>query len=882
VRSVRLMCVLAALAALAPVPSASAAESAEPPAQKSIAPEAYVLYATGLQLRYAKKYDQALEAFQKALESDPGSAAIRFEIGTCYRLMGNHKKAVEVLQKALEMNPEYGPGYESLAFAYNALGQRTESLDALEKAARAKTRPRNHQNLLRRLAWIHQRAGDYNKAIEWYEYHLECGYRRRGVYLALGALYLKTARYDKALENFRHAIRRAGSETATAPQVARAYNELAADKRDAAIRHHEAAVKDDPDPEKREVLAMAYRAAGRREDMLRQLELAAEADTARAARQREFIAEYYEQLGSYAKAIEWRKRLLAEHEAPAPDALVRLANLYLKHQQVDPAIATFRKALDAAPQRNELRQRIADAYIQLQKWDEAAGALEDYLNNKDLSVKDAEVIIQLGELYHHAGKEDLADKRKKQAFDLALHAVGKREKELSDVQLHLLIAELYYADDQPHRALDYLVIARELDPDDPKKLLLITGAYQRVQKWQEAVDAFREYLKEDPGSLAAASAFLELAKCQEILGQDGRARGSRQAAIQILQNAYAATQSDKARAAVKMELGQLALRRNEPKRAVEHFLDALTHDSDNHRIHLGLAQAHHVMTDWSRAAAHYKSYVDGLDDPDDPDAAVFIYRLGLAQTRAGQTEAGRANKQKAIRILTQTLDTLKKEGRGTPAYKAALLRDLASLYSSETQYDKSIRTIQEAVDLAPPGKRTDYRLFLASVLEDREQFDKAEAILTKAHQEDPENPAVLNHLGYFYAVHDKKLDQAVQLVQKALHDEPLNGAYLDSLGWAYFKQGKLEKARDLLVKALKYEEDAVIRDHLGDVYLKLGQQEKAREAWEKALALDPDLPDLKKKLQGLKPKPKPTPEAKPNAKGKEPQKAPEPKAKAEE
>ncbi|NQT54496.1 tetratricopeptide repeat protein, partial [bacterium] len=510
-------------------------------------------------------------------------------------------------------------------------------------------------------------------------------------------------------------------------------------------------------------------------------------------------------------------------------------------------------------------RRIADAHIELQQWKQAAAVIEKYLNAKTLETKDAEVIYQLGELYHQAGEATLAARRKKQAFDLALHAVGKPTKALSDAQLHLLLAELYYADDKPEKALEYLLVTRQLDPKDSKKALLVAAAQKRVQQWKQAADTYRAFLKDDPSSLAAAGAFIELAECHEVLGEMGRATGSRQAAIDILDRAYRAVQADQAKAAVKLELGQLALRRNQPQRAVEHFLDALALNPKRHAYHLGLAQAYQVQADWKRAAAHYQSYIAGFDDPSSPEAAAFIYRLGVAQARSGQAELGRKNKQRAIRILESTLNTLEKESRGTPAYKAELLRDLASLQAGEKQHAKAIATIAKAIAIAPPGKRASYRLFLASVHEEMKQYAECERVLLDEHRRKPDSPDVCNHLGYFYAEQGKKLDEAVKLVQKALHYEPLNGAYLDSLGWAYYKQGQLEKARDLLSRALRYEEDAVIRDHLGDAFLKLGQIDKAREAWATALAQDPDIPSVRQKLQ--KHKAPPTPQAPPKPKG---------------
>ena len=66
----------------------------------------------------------------------------------------------------------------------------------------------------------------------------------------------------------------------------------------------------------------------------------------------------------------------------------------------------------------------------------------------------------------------------------------------------------------------------------------------------------------------------------------------------------------------------------------------------------------------------------------------------------------------------------------------------------------------------------------------------------------PENAGAMNYLGYMLADRDVRLDEAYQLIKKAIDQDPNNGAYLDSLGWVYFRQGKLNEAEGVLVRAL--------------------------------------------------------------------------------
>ncbi len=94
----------------------------------------------------------------------------------------------------------------------------------------------------------------------------------------------------------------------------------------------------------------------------------------------------------------------------------------------------------------------------------------------------------------------------------------------------------------------------------------------------------------------------------------------------------------------------------------------------------------------------------------------------------------------------------------------------------------------------------------------------------------------LNYLGYMLAERGQRLDEAVTLIAQAVKIDPFNGSYLDSLGWAYFKQGKLDQAREYLVKAgEQMPVNSVVQDHVGDVLFALRDVDGAIAAWQRAL-----------------------------------------------
>jgi len=822
-----------------------------------------VLFCEGVSLAAQGKHEEAIARFQEVLKLDPESPAVLFEIGYSYYRMRDNEKAADYLKRSLALDPENGPAHETLAFVHAAATRRADALAELEAAARAKRRPLNHASLVRRIAWIYERQGDHKKAIEWYDFMLDCGYRSREAYLKLGSLQLQAKRWAGALASFRQAVRRTDNDRASAIEVAKAFAELNDADRNAAIRHIEAAVARANDPASREVLAMAYQAAGRRRDMLAQLEKVAAAGSRRAETQRKFIAEYYEQLGELTKAIAWRARIL--EQSPSASAAVRLAALYLKREQVPEAIAAYRKAIELEPKRRDLLRRIADCHTALYQWNQAAAVLRDYLDGeKPLQPRHATVAYELGELYRQAGRQGEAAEWKKRAFALLENAIGKPGPgvRLSDAQLHLLAAELYYADDNPAKALEYLVIARRLDPDDPKKTLLVAAGHKRVQQWAEAAKTYQEFLARDNASLTAAGVYAELANCQEILGDDAAAIVSREKGKRLILQIAAKNPRDEAQAAAQAQLGENALNRNNPAEAIPHFLDAVRRAPDEGLYHLYLAQAYEYLGDWSRAAAAYSTYLGTRDGKPDAAVARTVFQLGVAQARSGQPDLGAKNKARAIRLIRDHLKALDAEHRGIPAARADLLRDLASLLHADKQHDQPIDAIRQAIRLAPEARRTDYRLFLAAIYDDLKRYGDSEKVLLDARKDDPDDDGALNHLAYHYSVRGIKLDEALALVKRALKTDPLNGAYLDTLGWIYYRQGKHQQALEQIQRALRYDEDAVIRDHLGDAFHKLGKIPEAREAWTKALALDPEIEGVADKLKNIKAPPKPEPVAK--------------------
>jgi tetratricopeptide (TPR) repeat protein len=173
-----------------------------------------------------------------------------------------------------------------------------------------------------------------------------------------------------------------------------------------------------------------------------------------------------------------------------------------------------------------------------------------------------------------------------------------------------------------------------------------------------------------------------------------------------------------------------------------------------------------------------------------------------------------------------------------------LLRIKQRFPDAVVAYDAAIARISHQ---AP----SDWILFYdRGVAEERShQWPKAESDFHHALELSPDQPFVLNYLGYSWADMGRHLPEARQMIQRAAERRPNDGAITDSLGWVMFRQGDAKDAVKTLEHAVELEpEDSTINGHLGDAYWAAGRKVEAQYQWRRALTLNP-APDDAAKLE---------------------------------
>ena len=124
-------------------------------------------------------------------------------------------------------------------------------------------------------------------------------------------------------------------------------------------------------------------------------------------------------------------------------------------------------------------------------------------------------------------------------------------------------------------------------------------------------------------------------------------------------------------------------------------------------------------------------------------------------------------------------------------------------------------------------------------------WPRTEMNFRKALDLSPNQPLILNYLGYSLVEKNKNLQEARDMIEKAVAARPNSGFIIDSLGWSLFTLGNFEDAIHPMERAVELmPDDPIVNDHLGDVYWKVGRKREARFQWKRAISFDPEEKEL--------------------------------------
>ncbi len=511
----------------------------------------------------------------------------------------------------------------------------------------------------------------------------------------------------------------------------------------------------------------------------------------------------------------------AEREA---EAMARfITGMFIEESEgPEEALENYRRVLTIDPGFTQLAVDVAYDYLRRGESAEAIGVLKDAVKAKP---SDPAPSLALSSIYlRHLRKPEFATKYAELAIKAAPNEFGGYEalweigqaqddRELSikalvrageseseDTRFWLSLAEFYSSSTPGDAFVDDELLpgisgamehAVETAGDDPESLARVGDFYLIHQQYEPAVGIYQRAAAENP----------LLPKIQEKLASSLMETGRTDEAIPVLEQVILRNPLD---LAAYDQLRQLYIDREEYSKALACVEQALIIDKHNGFLYDQLVKLLLMNGDYDRAA-------DRLAEAREifPQSAAFTYLHARALSMA-------------------------------------------------KRHDEAMETFEEALVEASAGAPeligSEFYLDYGIAAEQAKRFVKADELLKKAIEIDPDNAAVAyNALGYMWVERGEKLDEAEQLIRRALSMEPDNPAFIDSLGWLHYKKGRYEDALEELLKASKTIEtpDPVVFDHVADAYFALNRTAEAMLYWKKALELDEGNEAIVSKIDSL-------------------------------
>jgi tetratricopeptide (TPR) repeat protein len=402
----------------------------------------------------------------------------------------------------------------------------------------------------------------------------------------------------------------------------------------------------------------------------------------------------------------------------------------------------------------------------------------------------------------------------KKAIDAYRHAVDQDHDNLDSVRG---LAQNLMNDGQTDAALDQYNSIADADPQDVQAQLRIAEILRRLGKFDQALDHLKkaEALVQDSLEVPYNIALVYQAQ--------GRYDEAAQLMTSLLKKGEKAdgnyTTSERNNRTVFLErLGDIYRDQDKNALALDTFRKILQLGDDNaSRGYQQIIETYRGQKQWPQALAAAREATARL--PKDRQL-----QLALAQQLA---DTGKGDEAVAM-----VKSLLQNNHDDRDIYIA-----LSQVYTRLRRFPEAEQAIAQAEKLSTKPDEKDYVDFVeGSIYEREKKFDLAEAKFKQVIAGDPHNAVALNYLGYMMADRGVRLEEALGYIKKATEQEPENGAYLDSLGWAYYKLGNYDLAEENLRKASqKITNDGTVQDHLGDLYFKTGRVKLAAAHWERAL-----------------------------------------------
>lgn len=279
-----------------------------------------------------------------------------------------------------------------------------------------------------------------------------------------------------------------------------------------------------------------------------------------------------------------------------------------------------------------------------------------------------------------------------------------------------------------------------------------------------------------------------------------------------------------------LSLGIIALERKDSTTAKNAFEELLDKDQHLSTAHYYLGRIAEAREDWPEAIINYLQVDSGNDF-----LSATLSLLGIFVRQEDFLSAQQHMNRVRLRF---------------PDQSEALYVLHSQTLVKYNHNDEADKILNEGLTNFPGSTRL---LFARAMLNhQRNQWTATERDLRQILKLDGDNVSALNSLGYLLADRTQRYEEAQALLEKALRLKPDDPAIMDSMGWLNYRVGKYPEALGHLRSAFAQGPNAEIAAHLGEVLWIVGDKTEARRIWQEGIKLSPNDPVIQKTLQRLK------------------------------
>ncbi|MFZ6752117.1 tetratricopeptide repeat protein [Undibacterium sp. Dicai25W] len=489
----------------------------------------------------------------------------------------------------------------------------------------------------------------------------------------------------------------------------------------------------------------------------------------------------------------------------------RSAEIALSAKQAGEALVAIRLWRELAPDSNEATQYYLGFMVMNNNLSEIKQVFTEKLATAD-SKQYGVIMLQAQRLLSRA-------RDKNAAFDV-LEEILAPYKALPEA--HLALAQGAYNKGDGQRAIIEAKTMLAAHPES--QLAILTIAQASAQP--DAAQALAGFIAKNPGArdirLAYASILIDLKQFDKAQEQ-----------FQLL---LRDTPDD---VNSMYTLGVLAMGKNQLQQAEEYFLRYLktleekSEDRDATSTYMNLAGIAIDRKDYKSA----QEWLAKIESYEGRNPAWFN-----AQLRRAGLLVKLSNTDEALSLLHELKPTAENDQLQVIQTEAQILRDTRQTDRAEQVFKAGLAAHPNSPDLM-----YDY----AMLLESQDRVLQMETLLRKVIELAPNSQHAYNALGYSFADRNIKLEEALVLIEKANQLAPDDPFILDSLGWVKFRLAKYDEAETALRRAYELRPDADIAVHLGEVLWRAGNKDKAVKLWREARTKDPENSSLKSTLDRL-------------------------------